>query len=260
MAEHAVGSTASGGDSYYFLIRRLHSLTGLVPIGVFLLFHLSANASILLSPGSPGSEFQVTVGRIQLLGPLLVPVEMVFIFLPLLFHAILGLQIFFTARSNAMQYPYGSNVRFTLQRVTGVIALLFVLYHIWQMHWLGEYGEYVGLSGGGRFHVLDSSGAPAAARTAAEVIQGGWWVAVIYTIGVVASVFHLANGIWTALITWGITIRKRTQRGVGYVCTALGIVLSLVGLGALCGFTTFDVAAARDKTAAQAVTGGGHGR
>ena len=34
-------------DRNHFLLRRLHSLTGVVPIGVFLLFHPTTNASVV---------------------------------------------------------------------------------------------------------------------------------------------------------------------------------------------------------------------
>ena len=71
-----------------------------------------------------------------------------------------------------------------------------------------------------------------------------FWHALIYGIGVVASVYHLANGVWTSLITWGITIGPRSQRMAGYACTAFGVALSLVGLGAMRGFATYDTKAA----------------
>lgn len=218
---------------HHFLIRRLHSLSGLIPIGVFLFFHLSTNASVLLQPG--GQEYQRSVERIHALGPLVVPVEIVGIFIPLLFHSLLGFVILFSGQSNAQQYAYGANVRYTLQRITGVIAFVFIAYHVWQLHWLG------GPFGGGRFAVFDESGAPAAATTTAAALQAAWWIAPVYAVGILAAVYHLANGIWTALITWGITIRPRSQRGAGYVCAAFGVVLSLIGLGALRGFRTFKV-------------------
>lgn len=234
MTEHDQHAAVDpSADKYYFLLRRLHSLTGLVPVGVFLVVHLSVNFTVL-APGPVGAEFQRSVERIHSLGPLLVPVEIVGIFLPILFHTLLGLQIIFTSAPNTMQYRYGSNVRYTLQRITGVIALVFILYHVWQLHWFGA-----GL-GGGKFRVYDDAGAAVAATTTAATIQASWWIAPIYAIGIVSAVYHLANGIWTSLITWGITIRPRTQRAAGYVCTAFGVVLSLVGLGALNGFRTFN--------------------
>ena len=89
------------GGKYYFLVRRLHSLTGLVPLGVFLFIHLSTNATILLPSEVPGGEFQNSVNRIHALGPLLVPVEIIGIFIPLAFHTLLGFQIIFTGAPNA---------------------------------------------------------------------------------------------------------------------------------------------------------------
>ena len=64
--------------------------------------------------------------------------------------------------------------------------------------------------------------------------------------------FHLANGVWTSLITWGITIKPQTQRVSGYVCAVFGILLCLVGLGALRGFKTFDTGATAAKNPATA--------
>jgi succinate dehydrogenase / fumarate reductase cytochrome b subunit len=254
VAEHEQQAAAeTPTDKYYFLIRRLHSLTGLVPVGVFLVIHLSTNATVL-APGPAGSEFQRSVERIHALGPLLVPVEIVGIFLPLLFHALLGFQIIFTAQSNAQQYRYGSNIRYTLQRATGVIAFVFILYHVWQMHWLGK--EF----GGGSFRVRDDNGLPLAATTTAAAIQAVWWIAPIYAIGVVSAVYHLANGIWTSLITWGITIRPRSQQVAGYVCAAFGIVLSLVGLGALSGFRTFNLTEGTAQKTGHSVTAATHDR
>jgi len=243
VSEHAVTTATQEGssDRYYFLLRRLHSLTGLIPIGVFLVMHLVTNATIL-APGLKGAEFQKAVERIHSLGFLLVPVEIVGIFVPLLFHSLLGFQIIFSGQPNAQVYRYGSNIRYTLQRWTGVIAFFYIGYHVWQMHWLGK------PFGGGGFAVHTGEEATAAATTAAA-IQSAWYVAPLYALGIVASVFHLANGIWTSLITWGITIRPRSQQVAGYVCAAFGVVLTLVGLGALSGFRTLPVGEAGSTSA-----------
>lgn len=247
--EHQPGpSPLPGGNT--FLVRRLHSLLGLIPVGVFVCMHLAINASILL-PGEPGAEFQKAVERIHDLGPLLTPVEIIGIFIPLFFHALLGVKIWLTSTPNVQSYRYGSNVRYTLQRVTGVIAFVFILYHLWQMHWLGK------PLGGGAFDVHGEGGASAAA-TAAEAIQAAWWIAPVYAVGVAATVFHLANGVWTSLITWGITIRPKTQRASGYVCAAFGVTLLVMGLGAVRGFKTFAVAGSIARAHAAETTTAAH--
>jgi len=248
---HKPPSADNAADRYYFLIRRLHSLSGLIPVGVFLVMHLTTNA-LVLAPGVSGGEFQKAVERIHGLGPLLVPVEIVGIFLPLLFHTIVGFQIIFTSKSNAQQYRYGGNVRYTLQRTTGMIAFVFIIYHLWQMHWLGK-----GI-GGGAFELHDAAGAATGAVTTAQAIQSAWWVWVLYFIGIASTVFHLANGIWTSLITWGITIRPKSQRIAGYVCASFGVVLLLVGLGALRGFSMFNTKNPAAGGTTHSVTQGDH--
>lgn len=233
-------------DKYYFLIRRLHSLSGIVPVGAFLCVHLLTNASILAA--RDGSQFQSAVDRIHSLGPLLVPVEITFIFVPLLFHTLVGLLIWRTSSSNAQHYRKFSNVRYTLQRTTGILAAIFIVYHLWQMHWLGQ------PFGGGLFD------AHAAASSAATALQSAWWVKLVYGLGVAVCVFHFANGIWTSLITWGITIRPRTQQVSGYVCAIVGVILLMLGLGALRGFGTFQVenTPQHQVTAEAITTGQGH--
>ena len=57
----------------------------------------------------------------------------------------------------------------------------------------------------------------------------------IYGIGLFACVFHLANGIWTMGITWGVWISPRAQSRMLVVCTLFGLLLAVVGLSGLFG-------------------------
>ncbi|HUU82490.1 MAG TPA: succinate dehydrogenase [Phycisphaerae bacterium] len=206
---------------HHFFLRRLHSLTGIIPIGVFLCVHLTINSTIIHG----AAAFQTAVEGIHLLDRvgMLGVVEFVFIFLPLLFHGVLGVQIWLTGKFNVTTHQYGGNVRYTLQRITGLIAFAFILYHLWHMHWLGQ------PLGGGLFQPHN------AAASAANAL-GPWYLRGIYAIGLLAAVFHFANGIWTFLITWGIVIGPQAQRKVGWVCAAIGVLLALAGLGSLRGF------------------------
>lgn len=205
-----------------FLLRRLHSLAGLIPIGAFLAFHLGTNALVSLNGVAGHDLFQEQVDRIHALGPLLYPVEILFIFAPLAFHAGLGVKMWLQGRPNTTHYPYWGNIRYTLQRVTGVMALLFILIHLWQMHWLGGL-----LPVGGYFRAEQATG------TAAGVIQERFWVAPVYLIGTLAASFHFANGIWTGLITWGVTVGREAQRRAGYVCAVIGLTLAFFGTTSL---------------------------
>jgi succinate dehydrogenase / fumarate reductase cytochrome b subunit len=208
----------------HFQLRKLHSLTGIVPVGVFLAVHLVTNASILGGP----EVFQARVNSIHALGPLLPFVEVFGILLPIAFHALIGVQIWRTSANNAPAYPYAANVRYHFQRVTGILALAFILYHLWHMHWLGS------PFGGARF-VAES---PHAAVSAGKAIQASLWTAPLYAVGILAACYHFANGIWTFLISWGITVGPNAQRKAGYLCAAVGVGLALAGLASLYTFRT----------------------
>src|SRR5262245_15001386 len=211
-----------------FLIRRLHSLSGLVPVGAYMVVHLATNASVLGGAGS----FQTKVYTIHSLGPLLPLVEWTFIFIPIIFHAVVGVMIMRGLAPNTVQYPYGANWRYTMQRVTGMIAFVFIFWHVFHMHgWFHSEGwvkSVVEPYGGGLFRPYN------AASTAGVALQN-LVVATLYAIGVLACVFHLANGIWTMGITWGVWTSPAAQRRALWVCGVFGVLLGIVGLSALGG-------------------------
>lgn len=222
-----------------FLIRRLHSLSGLIPVGAYMVVHLVTNATVLDS----ASAFQARVYTIHSLGGLLPVVEWGFIFIPILFHAILGVVIIRSGMPNSSTYNYGSNIRYTAQRITGMIAFFFILWHVFHMHgwfhnsvWIENVADRLM---GAKFRAYN------AASTAGEAIQASLIVQVLYAIGILASVFHLANGIWTMGITWGVWVSPPAQRRANYICVAFGVGLAFVGLGALWGMREVDVDKAR---------------
>ncbi|HEV7281276.1 MAG TPA: succinate dehydrogenase [Pirellulaceae bacterium] len=218
-----------------FLIRRLHSLAGLVPVGVYVVVHLVTNSLILNSVAA----FQGQVYTIHSLGPALWIVEWAFIFIPLLFHAILGVWLAFEGRPNATRYGFVNNWRYVLQRVTGMIAFFFIFAHVFHMHgWFHTelWHDYVsGPLGGATFKPYN------AGSTAALSLQGNPVIPALYAIGVIATVFHLFNGIWTMGITWGAWTTPAAQRKANWVCLIGGLLLGVVGLTAIYGFVTLDV-------------------
>ncbi len=215
-------------ERHQFLIYRLFSLSGLIPVGAFLAVHLLTNASVL----GGAASFQARVDMIHSLGPLLVPIEVAFIFLPMLFHAVVGFIIIANGMPNVGSYPYAGNVRYTLQRATGMIAFAFIVWHIAQLHWLGK------PIGGGHFdpHYATS--------TAAEALRPAW-VTAIYVVGVLSAVYHFANGLWSIGITWGLWTSPAAMRRANVVSIVVGIGLAAAGLGAIGGFQKVDIEEAR---------------
>jgi succinate dehydrogenase / fumarate reductase, cytochrome b subunit len=220
-----------------FAIRRLHSLTGIVPLGAYMVVHLTTNATLL--NGTP--TFQRAVYAIHALGRALPIVEWGLILLPLLFHAIIGVWIVRTGRNNTHRYPLTNNRRYMWQRITGLIAFVFLLMHVWHLH--GWFHFHPWVEWGGRFGFVQFK-AYNAASSLALAMDGFFWPA-FYLVGVWACVYHLANGLWTAGITWGLWITAAAQRRATYVCTALGIALLMIATGAWWSSISIDPVAAK---------------
>jgi succinate dehydrogenase / fumarate reductase cytochrome b subunit len=205
---------ARPGTVRQFMLRRLHSLTGLV-FGGYLVVHLLVNATIV--QGQNPDVFQAQVEKIHSL-PFLTGIEWVAIYLPIIFHTVYGIWITVTARWNVANYPYGKNVYYVLQRVSAIIIVGFMVFHVLGMK--GWFGETL------TFHHGPGQATPSTVRH----INANWATAyVVYPLGILASCYHLANGFWTAAITWGLTISRGAQRRWGYACAGL-FVLTL-GLG-----------------------------
>ncbi len=58
---------------------------------------------------------------------------------------------------------------------------------------------------------------------------------VLYTIFVLATVFHAFNGLWTFLISWGAVLRVRTQSQMVTVCMVIMFVAAVLGMAAIWG-------------------------
>ena len=219
-----------------FVIRRLHSLIGLIPIGAYLFVHLATNVSILDGPAT----FQMRVDQIHSMGPItLLWVEWLFIFLPILLHGLIGLVIVARGKRNILYYPYAGNFRYTLQRWTGAVAFAFILWHVFHTRgWFVSPWWQANVTrplGGGTFDAMR------AAATAASAIQASNVVAIAYAVGVVVCVYHLANGLWTMGITWGVWTSPNAQRWATVLCTFVGLGLAAMGLAALAGMLTTTI-------------------
>lgn len=240
---------ASFFERHDFLLRRLHSLTGIVPIGVFLIAHLVTNSSIMWgsfalrehAEAFPGIQeggaayFHKEVTWINEQVPHLLLIEIT-LWASIAFHSLFGVYIAMTGKSNVSRYGYGGNIRYALQRISGYIGILFIFYHVATLRWGWSF-----LVPGGTTWSYQAS-----ASTLAKALRGGsdgisalgLAVALAYFLGVSLLVFHFANGLWTAAITWGLTISKAAQRRWGYVCAGVGAGLMLAGWSAVIGFAT----------------------
>ena len=229
-AEPRRNAVAAWLAEHRFALRRLHSLTGVV-FGGYIVVHLLINATLLQSalPFIFGVEHDVYQAQVDVIHntPFLVAVEWTAIYLPILFHGIYGILVAVSGRPNAGSYAYGKNWAYTAQRATSFILLAFILFHVLTMK-----GVFANVGETGRMLTFVPKGF--ATASAVNHMQAAWWVGyLIYPIGILAATFHLANGFWTAGITWGLTITKRAQHLWGLACVGLFVFTTLCGFGSL---------------------------
>ncbi len=204
-----------------FLLRKLHQLTGIVPLGLFYFVHLYTNSTALNGP----RIFNEHVEDIHNMAYLLF-IEIFGIFLPLLFHSIYGLLISGEARHNVLSYGYSRNWFYLFQRITGIFLFVFLLFHILNF----RFGLIPGLN-----MTPVAGNADQAYRIVAGEFQI-WWVLLIYFLGVIATGWHLAYGFFLFAVDWGIVIGEKAQRILLQASLGLAVLLSVAGINAAMAF------------------------
>jgi succinate dehydrogenase / fumarate reductase, cytochrome b subunit len=214
-ATHGVAPLRAG-QGISFLLRRLHSLSGIIPVGAFLFEHiLISNATAIGGPDAYAKQVAFLGGL-----PLVFFLELFGIWLPIAYHALYGFYIWFRGDGNTASYPWSGNWMYTAQRWTGGIAFIYILWHTYTM----------------RFSGIDLHANPAAsfAKVQAEVYQPALFL--FYVIGLIAASWHFAYGIWLFCAKWGIVSGDKAQKRFLALCIAFFFVLSGVGLASLATF------------------------
>src|SRR6266851_259954 len=184
------------GQGHSFLWHKLHSLSGIVPIGAFLVEHIVSNFETINGPLAYAQQVKFLNSL-----PLVRVLEWTFIFIPLAFHAIYGLFIAVRGRVNVNVYPWASNWMYLSQRITGIS--------------LPEH--------------------PGAAFAKVQHELSNPWMLAIYVIAMIATTWHFSYGIWLFAAKWGITPGDKARKRFGYVCSLGGAALCLMGLASIYG-------------------------
>ena len=197
------------GQGYSFVLRKLHSLLGIIPIGAFLLEHLLSNFEATKGPIAYGAQVKFLNSL-----PMVRVLEWVFIFLPILYHGLYGLWIWLRGKSNVVYYPWAGNWMYTAQRWTGLMAILYIGQHVYRQ----------------RFSGVSLPENPYAAFHKVQVELQNPWMLAVYVIAMIAICWHFSYGIWLFAAKWGITPGEKARKNFAYVCLALGIGLAIMGL------------------------------
>jgi succinate dehydrogenase / fumarate reductase, cytochrome b subunit len=204
-AAHSDPSVPAPGGTRAFWRKKIFSFCGIVPLAIYTVWHLFNNVYAVSGPAAFDARLTEATRS-----PLYRPAIWLFVYLPFVIHAVVGLAITFQSRPNVVRLPTLRNWKYVLQRASAIGVLLFVPAHVYKTKiepWRGGFSiDYAHMHAG--------------------MIEPVTFA--VYLLGMIGVAFHLANGLWLAGITWGVFIGPKAQRrgewlsiGVGFLLLAL---------------------------------------
>jgi succinate dehydrogenase / fumarate reductase cytochrome b subunit len=204
------------GQGHSFFWRRLHSLSGIVPVGAFLFEHiLVSNATAMNGP-------EAYANQVKFLGslPLVIVLEAVGIWIPILYHGLYGFYIWYRGDTNVGEYPWQGNWMYTVQRWTGALVFFYIGWHVWHL----------------RFAGIDLHAHPGASFGKVQMELFNSWQFAFYVVALICASWHFSYGIWLFCAKWGIAQGERARKRLLIPCMALFVVMTGVGLGSIAKF------------------------
>jgi len=192
---------------------RLGSFLAVVPLSIWVVNHLWDNLAAFYG----GAAWQSAVTEYK--HPYAQAFTFVLVMLPLLIHTVWGLLRLRPAgfKPNNLAYPYYGNVKYIVQRVAGLGVLGFLGAHIWLAFLqprlvYGQAEPFAAIAYEMHFHPP---------------------TIIVYTLGVLGTAYHLANGIQGFAMGWGLLASERSMRRFEPWSIAIFLVLLGMGWGAL---------------------------
>ena len=216
-AVHSGVAPLRAGKGHSFFWRRLHSLSGIFPIGAFLVEHFFSNAFATNGAAAYNENVRFLTGL-----PFVFYLELFFIWIPLAYHAGYGFYIWYRGDTNVGDYPWTGNWMYTAQRWTGAIAFFYMGWHVWSMRFNGV-------------HLLTNSAA------AFWKVQNEFhhpWAVAFYFVGIIAASWHFGYGLWLFAAKWGFFTGEKARRKFGVVCFLVAVVFIVVGTATMVAFLT----------------------
>lgn len=189
------------------------SFLGVFPLGLYVVLHYWTNISSLGGPEAFNralSESRDHVGFLAL---------EILLGLAIAIHTFVGLRLLILSRPNNHLQRHFRNLKFLLHRLAALGVGLFIVAHVVKARIMPAF-------------------TPAGAESFAgmrEAFHEPITLAV-YALGNLGIAFHLANGLWTFLITWGLTVTPRSQRVSQVLSILFFLVLAGMAGAAIFGF------------------------
>ncbi len=194
-----------------FLRARLGSLLAVVPLGVWTVAHLWHNLAAFRGAAAWQAEVTTHSHPIAFFASSLVAL------LPLGLHTIWGIGRILSVRPNNTQYTFYGNLKYALQRLSAIGVLGFLGAHIWKAFLDPR---------------LNRGGPEPFADIAREMHHHGPTL-VVYILGVLGVAYHLANGLQTFSMGWGVVSSRRALKKLEAVVLLTFVILLAMGWGAI---------------------------
>lgn len=198
--------------------RRAHSLAA-VAFALFICLHFLTGASALSPP-----SFQENANVLRGLTVRFPALEFIAVGVPLLALIAFGARLLFEAGLSPARKrcDRGGKTRYFLQRISALIVLAFIAFHLATVSPWGWHG--------GAYDPARAFDSVAAA------LRANAFTAAFYLLAIVALCYHLANGLWTGAVAWGAVTSDRARRTWEFACCAFGVALGSAGLAAWYAF------------------------
>jgi succinate dehydrogenase / fumarate reductase cytochrome b subunit len=194
-----------------FLRARLASLLAVAPLGVWTVVHLWHNLSAF--QGAEAWERDVTEHPHRLAFFVTALVAL----LPLGLHTVWGLGRLATTRPNLVRYRYFENLKYVLQRLSAIGVLLFLGAHVYEA----------------MIRPRALEGHPETFEDIAHHMRTHPPTLVVYVLGVLGVTYHLANGLHTFAMGWGLASSRRALRKLEIGSAIVFVLLLAMGWGAV---------------------------
>lgn len=197
-----------------FWLKRAMSFLGLVPLGIYTIAHLWTNLSSLGGPCLFDAALLASRRH-----PAFLILE-ILLGLAILLHVVVGVRLMLNWRPSQRNTKSLHGLKFLLQRLSGIGLLLFLVAHIINARIMPV------LKGRGHEDFFGMR----------HAFQHDPATLPVYILGLLGISFHLANGLWTFLLTWGITVTPSAQRKSQWISILFFVALLVMSGLVLYGF------------------------
>ncbi len=195
-----------------FLRARLASVLAVAPLGAWTVVHVWNNLAVYQG----GQAWEQSV---QTHNPVSTLVVSIVVLVPLVLHTIWGLGRLTNFKPNNGNYNYFNNLKYILQRASAVGVLLFILAHLFLAFFQPRFLE----------------GHPEPFREIAYEMRFNKPTLPVYLLGTLGVAYHLANGIYTFAMGWGITTGRNGLRNVQIVSWVIFVAMLGMSWGSIYG-------------------------